>query len=53
MTINVPLLSPGTVPCTALSSFSTQAVVLDLCGVGGPPVGPGPFVLTQAYDVGF
>ena len=53
MTISVPLLSPGIVPCTAFSTFSTQAVVLDLCGVGGPPVGPGPFVLTQAYDVGF
>ncbi len=53
LTVTVPLLSGGTVPCSPNVRLSTQAVVLDLCGVGGPPVGPGPFVLTQAYDVGF
>ncbi|MGE3171631.1 MAG: hypothetical protein AB7O97_03335 [Planctomycetota bacterium] len=53
LTVSVPLIAAGTVPCTPLTSLSTQAVVFDLCGVGGPPIGPGPFVLTQAYDVGF
>jgi len=53
-TISVPLINFGTVPCAPTNpTFSTQAVVLDLCGNGGVPVGPGPFVLTQAYDVGF
>jgi hypothetical protein len=50
MTLTIPLLS--TPPCT-MPPISTQAVVIDPCGVGGPPAGPGPFVLTQAYSVRF
>jgi hypothetical protein len=49
LTLSVPTF--GTAPCAA--TFSTQAVVFDVCGTGGNPVGPGPFVLTQAYTVNF
>jgi hypothetical protein len=50
VTITIPPLS--TLPCT-MAPLSTQAVVLDPCGVGGPPAGPGPFVLTQGYSIRF
>ena len=54
LTLSVPPLNLGTVPCAPGNpTLATQAVVLDPCGVGGFPVGPGPFVLTQAYDVAF
>jgi hypothetical protein len=49
LTITVPGFSTG--PCTAV--FSTQAVVFDFCGAGGPPIGPGPFVTTQGYSIAF
>ncbi len=51
VSLNVPLIGNSAQPCSL--RFSTQAAVIDPCGVGGPPIGPGPFVLTQAYDVGF
>lgn len=53
ITLTVPFIGFGTVPCTLNNLFSTQAIVFDPCGVGGVPIGPGPFVLTQAYDVLF
>ena len=49
----VPLIAIGTVPCSTFQMISTQAIVFDPCGLGGVPIGPGPFVLTQAYDVTF
>ena len=49
LTLAVPGFTTG--PCSAV--FSTQAVVFDLCGGGGPPVGPGPFVTTQGYSIAF
>lgn len=51
--LSVPLIGTATVPCAVNQLFSTQAIVFDPCGVGGVPIGPGPFVLTQAYDVLF
>lgn len=53
MTVTVPPLSAGTVPCGPNTRLTSQAVVIAPCGVGGLPLGPGPFVLSQAYDVGF
>jgi hypothetical protein len=50
LTLTIPPLS--TLPCT-MPPISTQAVVIDPCGTGGPPPGPGPFVLTQGYSVRF
>lgn len=50
-TLALPPLGSSAQPCAL--RFTTQAVVLDPCGLGGPPLGAGPFVLTQAYDVGF
>jgi len=47
----LPVPPFGSVPCSAL--FSTQSLVFDLCGTGGSPPGPGPFVLTQAYSIAF
>lgn len=51
--LTVGSLGNGTVPCGPFNRLSTQAVVFDPCGVGGIPLGAGPFVVTQAYDVGF
>ncbi|MGE3172989.1 MAG: hypothetical protein AB7O97_10225 [Planctomycetota bacterium] len=45
--LNVPTLS--SVPCGV--PLSTQAVVFDVCGTGGNPPGPGPLVLTQAFQL--
>jgi len=44
----IPLL--GLSPCSF--PLATQAVILDLCGVG-LPILPGPFVFSQSYDVLF
>jgi hypothetical protein len=49
--VSVPSIGIASSPCSV--RLSTQAVVLDPCGNGGIPLGPGPFVMTQAYDVGF
>ena len=49
-TLTIPPL-PGP-PCGVIS-LSTQAVVIDPCGVGVPPPFGGPFVLTQAYTLNF
>jgi hypothetical protein len=49
--VALPIPTFSTPPCQAL--FSTQAIVFDFCGTGGIPVGPGPFVLTQAYTLAF
>lgn len=49
-TLNIPNLGPAA-PCS-IGPLSTQALVLDTCGLG-TPLFPGPFVLTQAYDVFF
>lgn len=48
-TVLVPGFTTG--PCGAL--FTTQAIVIDPCGNGGFPIGPGPFVMTQAYNIAF
>lgn len=45
VTVAIPNLS--ILPCSM--NWSTQAVVFDTCGLGGPPFGP--FVLTQAFDL--
>ena len=47
----LPVPTFTTPPCTQV--LSTQAVVFDVCGTGGNPPGPGPFVMTQAYSVAF
>jgi len=46
----IPTL-PGT-PC-AVATLSTQAIVINTCGLGIPPPFPGPFVLTQGYTLNF
>ena len=51
--LTVPSFANGTVPCGPFNRLTTQAIVFDPCGVGGAPIGPGPFVLTLASDVGF
>lgn len=51
-TISIPIPPLTTLPCAG-PRFSTQAVVVNTCGTGGPPAGPGPFVLTQAYNLVF
>ena len=48
--LNIPPL-PGP-PCGVIS-LSTQAVVINPCGLGVPPAFGGPFVLTQAYTLNF
>jgi hypothetical protein len=50
VTLNIPNLGPA-LPCS-IGPLSTQAVVLDPCGLGVAAF-PGPFVATQAYDVWF
>jgi hypothetical protein len=44
-----PLVGP---PCSIVQ-LSTQAVVINPCGLGVPPSLSGPFVLTQGYTLNF
>ena len=53
ISVAVPPILAGTVPCTLNTTLSTQAVIFDPCGLGDAPLGAGPFVLSQAYSVGF
>jgi len=47
-TLTLPTLGPA----CASATLSTQAVIVDNCGLGVAGF-PGPFVLTQAYSVNF
>jgi hypothetical protein len=48
---NLPLPLPFVGPAPACSiPTATQAIILDVCGVGLPFL-PGPFVLSQSYDL--
>lgn len=49
MTLSIPSL--GTIPPCSVQ-LATQAIVIDPCGLGLSFL-PGPFVLTQAYDLLF
>jgi hypothetical protein len=49
MTLSIPSL--GAIPPCSVQ-LATQAIVIDTCGVGLSFL-PGPFVLTQAYDLLF
>lgn len=46
----LPIPTLSLPPCSF--PMSTQALILDLCGAG-LPILPGPWVLTQSYDVQF
>jgi hypothetical protein len=46
----IPFL-PGP-PCS-IATLGTQAIVIDPCGAGVPPLLSGPFVLTQSYTLNF
>ena len=50
-TLALPVPPISGLPCTTV--LSSQALIFDLCGTGGNPPGPGPFVLSQAYSVAF
>ncbi|HLQ37629.1 MAG TPA: hypothetical protein VK348_07500, partial [Planctomycetota bacterium] len=50
LTLNIPNLGPAP-PCS-IGPLTTQAVVIDPCGLGVTGF-PGPFVLTQAHSVSF
>jgi hypothetical protein len=52
--LSLPLTIPSFTgpPCTNIT-ISTQAAVINPCGLGIPGLFPGPFVMTQGYSLSF